>query len=753
MAATATIVIELDDRGVLTGFQQIGTETRRVEGAFQKVGQRGNVVMTELSHQQQRARDATSLLARTLGVEVPRQLERVVAQSRLVGPALATAFNVSVALAFGAAIVALLARLGGALGLFDSFRRQAELTRIATEGIVSAIGNLPETVDLDRQINSATQVIIILEERLKKTREALTNVAAIASDPRLLDFEAARRSLPTLLETERKLKALLDTIHKTRQGLQDLRAQRDPMGELKRQLGELDPDLEKFLTNILDLSKKTKEELPEASILAESVIAQLGLSAKEYAGIVAGVAERNASAWQQILRDTQTAQDVLFGVGSQGFDLLMQGAVVKKAEEDWQKFTEMMGTATEEAADRVTVDFDRIALEHQRMVDQMAFELERWFDDFRNIGDFFSRLWKRIVAQMVAQWILGLDTMRGASAGGLGGGGIFGGILGRIFGGGGGVGAQGGGGIFGGILGRIFGGGGGVDTLLKRILGGQRTGSSSLAQAVSNLPITTHPGIRSIALTPIPPGGVPAGGGGVSAFPGAQFLLPGILGALAIGQFFSARKERQLLARQQAEDARRQVKEIARSFEDRETDMAGALRQATDALNQFLAAETLQFLPLQERIRRFRELQAEVERIRALGRARKIRAELLQGLPLPEFHTGGFVSPMLAGTAAQTAKFSAMYGGYAKAFHDGGEVFGRLRPGEFVLCPEAVRTIGVPALERMNRGQRAGPAAGVTIEAGAIVIQGAGRNAKEIADEVIRRINRARLDKGRRAIA
>src|SRR5216684_2532644 len=65
------------------------------------------------------------------------------------------------------------------------------------------------------------------------------------------------------------------------------------------------------------------------------------------------------------------------------------------------------------------------------------------FDDIAtgNIGKTFKKLFEQMVFQMVATWILGMNGMRSASAGAMGGG--AGGILGTLFG------IGGGGGIFG----------------------------------------------------------------------------------------------------------------------------------------------------------------------------------------------------------------------------------------------------------------------------------------------------------------
>jgi len=75
MAAVAQIVIQVDDQGAVTAVRQLNAETQKLDPALQKVGQRGNVVLTGLTKQHQQARDAAALLGNTLGVQLPRQLE------------------------------------------------------------------------------------------------------------------------------------------------------------------------------------------------------------------------------------------------------------------------------------------------------------------------------------------------------------------------------------------------------------------------------------------------------------------------------------------------------------------------------------------------------------------------------------------------------------------------------------------------------------------------------------------------------
>jgi hypothetical protein len=54
VATVVQIAVEIDEKGAVQGFRQIGTEGTKLEGGLQKVGQRGNLVFTSMAKQQKR---------------------------------------------------------------------------------------------------------------------------------------------------------------------------------------------------------------------------------------------------------------------------------------------------------------------------------------------------------------------------------------------------------------------------------------------------------------------------------------------------------------------------------------------------------------------------------------------------------------------------------------------------------------------------------------------------------------------------
>jgi hypothetical protein len=119
MAQVVSIAVELDDSGAVQG-------VRNIEGALTKVGQKGNVVFTGLRQDQERAHEATNLFVRTLGIEMPRALEKVIAKSELIGPLMSTAFKATVVLAVISALVALIPKIESAAKSLGGFTEEMQ---------------------------------------------------------------------------------------------------------------------------------------------------------------------------------------------------------------------------------------------------------------------------------------------------------------------------------------------------------------------------------------------------------------------------------------------------------------------------------------------------------------------------------------------------------------------------------------------------------------------------------------------------
>lgn len=109
MANTIQIAVTLDESGLTSGIANVNK-------SIDSIPAHSKPAFQEFSKGQQEARDAAALFGRTLGVELPRQLEGFIARSSVLGPVLSGLFNVSVVAAFGAAIVQLAPAIESAAG-------------------------------------------------------------------------------------------------------------------------------------------------------------------------------------------------------------------------------------------------------------------------------------------------------------------------------------------------------------------------------------------------------------------------------------------------------------------------------------------------------------------------------------------------------------------------------------------------------------------------------------------------------------
>src|SRR6267142_1512617 len=182
MAAVASITIEVNESGAVASIGNLRKSVSAVDPALQKVGQRGNVVMTQLAKDHQRAHDAASLLSRTVGVELPRSLEKVLASSKVIGPALSSAFNVAVLAGFSVAIVDLLQKIPEITDrIFDwtgSLKAQSEAQAKVNSQLVDGAQKVRELQNQYKLIgligsNAFAQSQENIRDEIKRTKDEL----------------------------------------------------------------------------------------------------------------------------------------------------------------------------------------------------------------------------------------------------------------------------------------------------------------------------------------------------------------------------------------------------------------------------------------------------------------------------------------------------------------------------------------------------------------------------------------------------
>jgi gas vesicle protein len=98
MATAIRLELVLDDKGVVTGVQKLGKE-------FEKLPKSTGPAFQSISKQQREAHESVQLLNESLGVGLPRGLQKLISQTPAVSGALSKMFAVGAVVAFGTAIV------------------------------------------------------------------------------------------------------------------------------------------------------------------------------------------------------------------------------------------------------------------------------------------------------------------------------------------------------------------------------------------------------------------------------------------------------------------------------------------------------------------------------------------------------------------------------------------------------------------------------------------------------------------------
>src|SRR5216684_6664244 len=113
MAATAQIIIEVDDQGATKAFQRINAEAARLGPTLQPVQRISEQTFNNIEGGALKARESAALLGEEFGVKVPRALRGVIAESSLLGPAFTAAFSGLAVLGFAAILKQAVEQLTG----------------------------------------------------------------------------------------------------------------------------------------------------------------------------------------------------------------------------------------------------------------------------------------------------------------------------------------------------------------------------------------------------------------------------------------------------------------------------------------------------------------------------------------------------------------------------------------------------------------------------------------------------------------
>ncbi len=358
--------------------------------------------------------------------------------------------------------------------------------------------------------------------------------------------------------------------------------------------------------------------------------------------------------------------------------------------------------------------------------DNMANQMETLFNDITsgNIGKAFLDMFKKMVFQMVATWILGMRGMRSAAAGAMGGG--SGSVLDTLFrsfginfggSGGAGAGAMGGGGLMGLDNLPLFSGGAGADFASGSMLGlgisaGQGAGVPGVVLPSGSGPASALGGIGGFLSKLLGGSGNPAAlafmlplalltSGNSSAKHVGAFMLGGPIG-LILSFLFGGEHKGDKARREIMEPLIAQIKVVRDSYDVFQTDYntgIGELEKLrSDAITGLRKIGGRQVSGNTAGTNKLVDTAEAYLKTTEAERAR--RGQIAFGPP--QFREGGFVHPSLASGMPSYFRSNAL------AFATGGEVPAILHSGEFVMNQSAVSRVGRDSLDRMNAGGGAG---------------------------------------------
>jgi hypothetical protein len=739
MSAVALIQITVDEKGAVTALNNVTSEVEKMGPALQSSGAQGNVVMKNLSTQTYQAHDAAMLLGRTLGVQLPRQLDTFLAKSQTVAPILAQAFNVAIFAGFAGAAISALSRLPGFIDDIVESMTHAKARAAEMEEAIKSLDAAQRDLNLaQRDYADKLRLSGLAGSQLLEAEMALKRGRLADQQAAVAGMEALRAQLvKTAAETVTVASEMGNSWEVPTQGAKEAQVQ---IVELDKKIAVLNTGVAIQSSALLDVDAALKKAYGQEN---KDMIA------------------KTAEAIDSIHFIDKPSIPSLLRPG-EGLDAQANMDQLDKAwEESLKRRGEMTGEAMrveaeanqaqKRAYDENLRQQEQAARSFAQMRRDLAQGIAGFFDDITtgNIGRRFRRMFEQLIAGMVADWILGVQQMGAVSSagmGGAGGAGIAGmasnaggggglrGILGGIFGPGGfsgggfshGPGAtppffEGAGGMSGlplsaggaitsstampagssmggamqsaggsGIFSRLGGAAGGLMQLMGGAQLAKLIGFGSPVRGAIAGGVGTALGLSAIAaIAPAVLGTAIGGlfgpiGIGIGAAVGA------LIGVLGNGKRASQRHDLQMQMFQQLGLVEDQFKFGGADY--------GSTRSSLEQMRQDYAK---QFSTLKGKEAEFVDphINFEIQKIDLIQAERQRRAALMFGPA--QFRTGGFVGPL----------------GVPLLFASGGEVPAILHAGEFVMRPEAVRQQGVGKLQRMNDGGGGGDTFHVQISA------------------------------------
>lgn len=201
MPGVASIVIQVDEKGAVQSFNNLNAASKQLDPGLQKVGQRGNVVFTDLENRSKKAAQAGQLLANITGVQLPRALEQVLAKTPGVQSALNAAFAASVVVTLGKEILNLVDSLTG-------YSEQLAKIQAQSTAIITSVQNANSDLLGPQTLKQLNEQIVNSQKRINEMNAQLGLTGDFYSDivkRGLAKYSAAESNLLDQLDHELEL--------------------------------------------------------------------------------------------------------------------------------------------------------------------------------------------------------------------------------------------------------------------------------------------------------------------------------------------------------------------------------------------------------------------------------------------------------------------------------------------------------------------------------------------------------------------
>ena len=491
MAATASILIEVDDSGAVAAFKAINAEGAKMGPALAPV----KPALDNITKGSREARESAALLSEELGLKVPRGLRNILAESSVASTALRAAFSAAVVGGFITVVKDAVDNLTGFSAQLDVIKKQGE-------EVINSVAQANKTLLGPQNLQQVNAKILETTKSIESLNQQLGLTGNALGDAMTRGLTKFKPGASVIVDTLDRQKTLLNELFVEQAKLTDEQRRTEPIEILKQQNAAREAGLtglKAITTAYEDQIKVIQKEIALGTQSVADHRAQYAeiaaLKKKEAADVVRyfesvddtsrSLAQQAWQAWrsgtelikeqqkdaidnqetllhrglinQQVFEDRK--KSIISASEAQIYKLQIQQANEVTAADSqaavasvapWARAYAQISADTQARLREIQQQLDNSAVTSEqaarlaadawqvnfaRTRDQLAQDMESFFDDLTsgNIGRRFKKMFEDMVFQMVATWLLGMNQMRNAAQVGFGGG--PGGILGAIFGG------------------------------------------------------------------------------------------------------------------------------------------------------------------------------------------------------------------------------------------------------------------------------------------------------------------------------